>query len=54
MMSLADDYCYKTLEGLGDEYISFKNEVDKLIAQQQELFSSKKREDWNEWGINSL
>ena len=48
------DRCYETLEGLGDDHDSFRTEVDKLIAQQQELeISAKKREDWNDWDINA-
>ncbi|WOG85191.1 hypothetical protein DCAR_0104379 [Daucus carota subsp. sativus] len=49
------DRCYETLEGLGADNQSFRTEVDKLIAQQQEVeFSVQKKEEWNECGIDAL
>ncbi|KAL1834213.1 hypothetical protein ACET3Z_003864 [Daucus carota] len=53
MMMLADK-CYRTLEGLGDNYASFNSEVKKLIAQHQELAcAAKKKEDWNDCNIKA-
>lgn len=46
--------CYNTLEDLGDDYTSFSFEVNKLIAQHQELaFAAKKKGNWNEWDIKA-
>ncbi|XP_017224905.1 uncharacterized protein LOC108201105 [Daucus carota subsp. sativus] len=53
MVSLADK-CYKTLEGLGDDYTSFCTEVNKLIAQHQELASAaRKKDNWNDWDLKA-
>lgn len=43
MMTLADK-CYNTLEGLGDNFASFRSDISKLIAQKQELESAAKKE----------
>ncbi|KAK1368619.1 hypothetical protein POM88_034711 [Heracleum sosnowskyi] len=53
MINLADK-CYNTLEGLGDDYTSFCTEVNKLIAQHQELaFAAIKKENCNELDLKA-
>ncbi|WOG85197.1 hypothetical protein DCAR_0104385 [Daucus carota subsp. sativus] len=53
MMTLADK-CYNALEGLGDDFSSFRCSISKLIAHNQKLQSAaKKIEDWNECDIEA-
>ncbi|WOG85199.1 hypothetical protein DCAR_0104387 [Daucus carota subsp. sativus] len=51
MINLASR-CYNILGELGDDYASFRSEIEKLIAQHQKVeFSAKYKENWNEWDI---
>ncbi|KAK1368625.1 hypothetical protein POM88_034717 [Heracleum sosnowskyi] len=53
-MILLANNCYRTLQGLGDDYASFSTEVNKLISQHQELtLAAKMKEDWNEYDIKA-
>lgn len=48
MINLASR-CYIALRELGDDYISFSSQVNKLIAQHQELeFAAKDMENWSD------
>ncbi|KAL8107968.1 hypothetical protein AgCh_024396 [Apium graveolens] len=53
MINLASR-CYIALRELGDDYISFSGQVNKLIAQHQELeFAAKDLENWSDRGLKA-
>lgn len=53
MINLASR-CYIALRELGDDYISFSSQVNKLIAQHQELeFAAKDLENWNDGDLKA-
>ncbi|KAK1368650.1 hypothetical protein POM88_034742 [Heracleum sosnowskyi] len=53
MINLASR-CYIALRELGDDYISFSTQVNKLIAQSQELeFAAKDLKNWNDGDLKA-
>lgn len=53
-MKILASNCYDVLEVLGDNFTSFKSEVNKLIVQHQKVQSAAKdKEAWNDWDMKA-
>lgn len=53
-MIILANRCFNALIELEDDYTSFHSEVEKLIAQHQEVeFAAKDKESWNDWDIKA-